>query len=62
METPEEIIKHYKKQISKHKKDKDMLNVIKMDLQLNLDDVEDFVRDYEGLIELVDEYMDEDEK
>ena len=50
MTNPEEIIDSWRKHI-KHEKDEDMLRCILQDLKMELNDAEDWVFQYECLIE-----------
>jgi len=56
MTTPEEIIEDWEKQV-KNEKDKDMLESIKQDLEMELNDYENIVSRYESLIEKIEDVI-----
>ena len=58
MTDPEEILDDWRKQI-KHEKDEDMLKCILQDLKLELNDAESWVCNYEDLIEIVEQKLED---
>jgi len=60
METPEEILANWKKQVKKTK-NKEMLGIIKLDLESEKDMLEVIVWGYEELIEDIENKLEEGE-
>ena len=56
MESPQEIIENWKKFVEKTK-EVNLLEVIKLDLEAEKDNFEDVIREYENLIEEVEEKL-----
>ena len=54
MTSPDEIIENWRKHIKKEK-DKDVLETIKLDLEAEKDNYEEVIREYENLINDVEE-------